>query len=166
MKKSLLLLMLAALFGPALNGQIGLDPKVVSSAGGYHEAGNLSISWTLGELAVTTLTGGDMALTQGFQQPFDVGVGIVPDRMNWNISVYPNPVRNELNIRFHLESPGDYLLEVQDVTGRIISQGLHQRVNPGDMVVINTSSYTPGIYFLKVLTPDREQIQVTSLRKL
>lgn len=160
------ILMLAALLSPALKGQIELDPRVVSSGGGYHEAEDLSVSWTLGELAVTTLTGGDMVLTQGFQQPFDVGVGIAPDRVNWKISVFPNPVGNQLKVRFHLESAGDYLLEVQDVTGRIISQGLHQRVNPGDMVGINTSSYTPGIYFLKVLSPDREQIQVTSIRKL
>jgi hypothetical protein len=53
-----------------------------------------------------------------------------------------------------------------DVTGRLISQELHRQVNPGDIILLNTSTYSDGIYFLKVLTPDRQQVQVTSLRKL
>ena len=146
--------------------QVSLTPSVVSSGGGYAESGNISLSWTLGELAVTTLTGGDMILTQGFQQPFDIGVGFQKDQVNWGISVYPNPVGDELRIRFDVKDPGDFLLEIQDVTGRLISQEQHKQVNPGDILLINTSTYTNGIYFLKVLTPDRQQVQVTSLRKL
>jgi len=93
-------------------------------------------------------------------------VGIAENEVNWGISVYPNPVGDELRIRFDLEAPGDYLLEIQDVTGRLISQELRRRVNPGDIILFNTSTYPDGIYFLKVLTPDRQQVQVTSLRKL
>ena len=57
-------------------------------------------------------------------------------------------------------------MEIQDVTGRLISQEQHKQVNPGDIILLNTSTYTNGIYFLKVLTPDHKQVQVTSLRKL
>ena len=107
-----------------------------------------------------------MMLTQGFQQPFDVGVGIQKNETSWDITAYPNPVGNELRIQFNIQKTGDYLLEVQDVTGRLISQEQRKQVNPGDIIILNTSFYTNGIYFLKVLTPDRQQVQVTSLRKL
>jgi hypothetical protein len=150
----------------ALHAQVFLAPSVVASGGGSYEGENFSISWTIGEVAVTTLTGGDLILTQGFQQPFDSNVGIGDKGVNWGISVYPNPVADELRVRFDTEGPGDFITELQDVTGRLISQQQHSQVFPGDVILINTSGYTSGIYFLKVLTPDRRQVQVTSIRKL
>lgn len=166
MRKKITLLFCTLCFFASIYGQIQLTPSVISSGGGIGVNDNLSISWTLGEVAVTTLTGDQMILTQGFQQSFDMDVGIAMDEVNWNISIYPNPVRDELRIRFNIEKPGDFLLEIQDVSGRLIKQELHKQVNPGDIVLLNTSTYTNGIYFLKVLTPDHQQIQVTSLRKL
>ncbi len=146
--------------------QIQLTPSVLSSGGAYFEGNDISISWTLGELAVSTLAGTDLVLTQGFQQPFDIDVGMEENQVNWGISAYPNPVGDQLRIRFDIETTGDYFIEVQDVTGRLISQQQHKLVNPGDIILLNTSNYTVGVYFLKVLTPDRQQVQVTSLRKL
>ncbi len=166
MKKQYLSLICALCFFAGVYGQVQLTPTVISSGGGYGVNNNLSISWTLGEVAVTTLTGDQMILTQGFQQSFDVDVGITMDEVNWKISVYPNPVRDELRILFNIEKPGDFLLEIQDVAGRLIHQEQRKQINPGDIVVLNTSTYTNGIYFLKVLTLDHQQIQVTSLRKL
>lgn len=166
MRKPISLLFFMLLIATTISAQITLAPTVISSGGGYAEGENISISWTLGELAVTTLTGGNMILTQGFQQPFDVGVGIRKDEVNWDISVYPNPVGDELSIRFDIDKPGDFLLEIQDVTGRLISQEQHKQINPGDILLLNTSTYSTGIYFLKVFTPDRQQVQVTSIRKL
>ena len=166
MRKSISLLSFMLFIATTISSQITLAPSVISSGGGYAEGDNISISWTLGELAVTTLTGGNMILTQGFQQPFDMGVGISSNEVNWNISVYPNPVGDELRIRFDIDKPGDFLVEIQDVTGRLISQEQHKQINPGDIILLNTSSYTHGVYFLKVFIPDRQQIQVTSIRKL
>ena len=167
MKRPISFLLLMAVAAVSLNAQqIQLAPSVVSSGGGYFEGNDINISWTLGELAVTTLSGNDLILTQGFQQPFDIDVGIEENQVNWGIFAYPNPVGDQLRIRFDIETTGDYLIEVQDVTGRLISQQQHKLVNPGDIILLNTSSYIDGVYFLKVLTPDRQQVQVTSLSKL
>jgi hypothetical protein len=148
------------------HGQISMAPSVIGAGGGYAENEDISLSWTLGELATSTLTGGDLMLTQGFQQPFTLGTGVRPPAADWLISVYPNPLSEKLRIRFDIESPEEFLLEIQDVTGRLIRQIQQTKVNPRDVLLINTSTYTPGIYFLKVFTSDRQQVQVTSLRKL
>ncbi|MEN8230307.1 MAG: T9SS type A sorting domain-containing protein [Bacteroidota bacterium] len=166
MGKSFLFFVCTFFIVTAIDAQVTLAPSVISSGGGYGENGNVSISWTLGEVAVTTLTGSSIILTQGFQQPNDFGVGFKKEEVNWDISVYPNPVGDELRIRFNIKKPGDFLLEIQDVTGRLIAQEQRKQINPGDIVILNTSAYTNGVYFLKVLTPDRQQVQVTSLRKL
>jgi len=167
MRKSISLLTIIFFAVSAISAQdYILSPSVVASGGGYAEGDNISISWTLGELAVTTLTGSDMILTQGFQQPFDIDVGIDKNEVHWGISVYPNPVGDELQIRFDIETQGDFFIEIQDITGRLIRQEQHRQVNPGDIVRINTTDYIHGVYFLKVMTTDRQQVQVTSLRKL
>ena len=166
MKKSASFLATLIFTVAALNAQVTLAPTVIASGGDYFEGENISISWTLGELAVATLTNGNLVLTQGFQQPFDIDVGILENEVNWGISVYPNPVGSELRVRFDIETAGDFLMEIQDVTGRIVSQQQYRQVNPGDIIQVNTATYTAGIYFLKVFTADRQQVQVTSLRKL
>jgi len=154
------------IFTNLVQGQFTMAPSVIGSGGGYAESENISLSWTLGELAVSTLSGGDLMLTQGFQQPTVLGVGIIANEADWDILVYPNPVGNELRIRFNIQDPEDFLIEIQDVTGRLIQQIQQKNVDPGDELVINTSTFAYGIYFLKVFTTDRQQVQVTSLRKL
>jgi hypothetical protein len=86
--------------------------------------------------------------------------------LNWDISVYPNPVQNELSILFDLRESNDFLLELQDVTGRLLIQESHERVIPGDLVILNISDFVSGVYFLRVFTTDFKQVKVACLRKL
>lgn len=59
---------------PAIMMAQSVSPEVVSSAGDYYENGNVSLSWTLGEIATETYTNGNVILTQGFQQPFGITI--------------------------------------------------------------------------------------------
>jgi hypothetical protein len=102
---SLVALVLLSLAGHA---QIMLEPSVLASGGNYAETESMSISWTLGELATTTLTGGDMILTQGFQQPSDFGTGINTEELNWGITAYPNPVATTLYVKFDIDMAREF----------------------------------------------------------
>ncbi len=165
--KRVFLLIIASMFLAVCGfSQIANEPSVIASGGGQGKTETISISWTLGELATTTLTGGDIILTQGFQQPFDFGTGISTKEMNWEITAYPNPVKDDISIKFEIDRPREFLIEIQDVTGRVISLEQHKEIFPGDVVQLNTSSFTYGVYFLKVFTSDKEQSQVLSIRKL
>lgn len=166
MRTPISLFICTLLAATSIHAQVTLAPTVISSGGGYADNDNINIAWTLGELAVTTLIGDNIMLTQGFQQPFDVGVGILPNEIEWGISVYPNPVGDELRIHFNTLKSEDFLVEIQDVTGRTLWQQQHKQIDPGDIVILNTSTFIHGVYFLKVSSPDGQQMQVTSLRKL
>ncbi len=166
MSKRIFFVLAAIFFSVCGFAQIALEPSVIASGGSYAENESMSISWTLGELATTTLSGGDMILTQGFHQPIDFGTGISTIELNWGITAYPNPVADELNIRFDIDRTRDFWIEIQDVTGRVLSLEQHKEVFPADVLQINTSNFTYGVYFLKVFTLDREQSQVLSIRKL
>ena len=143
-----------------------LSPTVIASAGDYAKVGNISLSWTLGEIAVSTLSQGDLILTQGFQQSYVLPDGIELNPIDWQIIAYPNPVKNELKIQFDVLEPTDFWVEIQDVTGRTLSQKQYKEIHPGDIVPVSMSSYKVGVYFFRVFTPDREQMRVISIRKI
>lgn len=145
---------------------IELSPTVIASAGNYSEAGGISLSWTLGELAVTMLEQGDIVLTQGFQQSFlkDVGFGLHP--INWQIAAYPNPVVDNLRIQFDMPETRDFIIEIQDIHGRVISQQQHLQVLSGNVITVEMSSYSYGVYLFRISTTDRQQSRVLGITKL
>lgn len=66
-------------------------------------------------------------------------------------SIYPNPVKNELNLAF-TETPADTDIAIYDVTGRqVLSQKLSN--------VINVSSLPDGMYILKIGSTGRKFIK-------
>ena len=105
-------------------------------------------------------------LTQGFHQSFGLDVGAGDRIPDLGIRAFPNPVENELFIRFDVNREGNYLLEIEDVTGRILYQQNHQNVGPGDILRINTAGFSKGVYFLRIMSSDLNRMQVTGIRKL
>lgn len=153
------------IFQTGISQEIQLVPTVISPAGNFHKTENMSLSWTLGEVAVTTLSGNNLVLTQGFQQPFGSAVGIEPNPVKWQISAYPNPVRNELRLQFDLPEVTDFSLEVQDVSGRVMFQQEFDAVYPGDIIPVEMSDYKEGVYFFRIATMDAKQVRVISISK-
>jgi hypothetical protein len=67
MKKLILFALLPFLASPVFAQT--LSSQVIGSSGGFLTAGNGSLSYTVGELAVQQISSGSGMLTQGFQQP-------------------------------------------------------------------------------------------------
>ena len=82
MKKVILIFSLVVFISISAYTQLDLTPSVVASGGSYFEGQSMTISWTIGELATTTLTGNNLVLTQGFQQPTGIGTGMHKDELN------------------------------------------------------------------------------------
>lgn len=68
MKKSICTIVIL-ITGIAYTYSQSLTLTVIASAGSYYESDNLRLSYTLGEIAVSTLSTSNLILTQGFQQP-------------------------------------------------------------------------------------------------
>lgn len=49
-----------------------ISRKLISSAGGYYSDADFSVSYSVGEPLINTLSSGNTILTQGFQQPEDL----------------------------------------------------------------------------------------------
>jgi hypothetical protein len=167
MKKIILLLIIFSIIGTlSFSQSILLSPTVLSSAGDYSEGSNISLSWTLGELAVSTLSNSSLTLTQGFQQSYPLENAIKMNPIEWNISAYPNPVSSELRIQFDVLETSDFLIEIQDLSGRTLVQKEYKQIVPGDLIIFDMSSYKSGAYFFRISTTDRQQVRVVNIRKI
>ena len=165
MPKSVIIFSIISTMALSALGQMTMAPSVVAAGGNYRQGESFSISWTIGDIAVSTLTGETLILTQGFHQPTINGTGVDRKKFLGNIFVYPNPVKDELFIRFEILNRSDYLLEIQDITGRILLQKQYKQVAPEDLIRITSLPHSPGIYFLKLTATHREEPFVTPFCK-
>ncbi len=125
-----------------------LAPEVISSSGNYFDNGTVSLSWTLGEGVTETVTDGNTILTQGFQQSrYDIVV-VENIEQNLNISLYPNPTTQYLNLDWEIPGGNTVLVELVDMTGKTLLSKSYQETKSQKQ--INLSSYPSADYFVRV----------------
>ena len=165
MKKSVLIALMFTLAAVFARGQ-SLSPTVLSNAGGYFDNGAVSLSWTLGELAVTTISSGNYVLTQGFQQVFDFGTSIDnPEEITWSFMIYPNPVQDRLRLSFSLQEITDVIVEIMDVSGRkMLTRNLYGLIGKTESV-IDIEHLSQGMYMLHIISADRRTRKTVQFHK-
>ncbi len=118
-KKAMFIALLNLIAMTGLNAQ-----EAVSAAGGHNREGGTIISWTLGELAITTLGAGDMILSQGIHQStLTVSYAANYIRSGPHISVYPNPAADQLHISIKCGKLTNAPFSIMDIAGRVITTG-------------------------------------------
>ena len=113
---------LVAFIAISVMGQ-SLERQVIGSAGGYDVAGGVSLSFTIGEPVVETAISGSVVLTQGFQQPDDIGVGIKEEiKIKMDYTVYPNPTENLIFIEMTTEEQVEVKITLVNTLGQTIDE--------------------------------------------
>jgi len=134
----------AILLIPFLGQAQVLDQNVIGTAGNYSESGTASLSWTIGETVVETVSDGTTALTQGFQQGnLSVTTLIEQPELSSTLKVYPNPVKNILHVETDKKGMDYQLL---NISGQAVANGKLENTNQE----INFSALPVGTYFLKI----------------
>lgn len=127
--------------------------QVISSAGNFHSAASGSISWTLGELAIETLTTAGNILTQGFQQSrlTVTGIGDIPT-LDYEIVVYPNPASDHLIIRTDKEQHENLYYHLYDLSGKIV---LQDKILESE-TTITVNHLKSAVYLLRIIDGTRQ----------
>ena len=92
-----------------------ITPSVNNSTGGTATVGNLIFDWNVGESMITTQSNG-FIVTNGQLQPVDQIISVEELNTSWNISVYPNPTRDE----FVITTPSSGIYEASQPNGRSV----------------------------------------------
>lgn len=148
MKLKLILLLFLLPF--LMNAQIIKERDVISSGGNFSQSTDLQLDFTIAELAVDLLSGGNITLTQGFNQPSGFFVSIPEPEASGQFVIFPNPFSDKLSINI---PPAESTCEIviYDLHGRTMP-GSYYRLNPDQQTQhrINCSHYPPGIYYLRI----------------
>ena len=146
--KRYILIFYTALLALSLSGQ---KQEVIASAGGYNAAGGISISWTLGETIIPTFKAADnsLILTHGFQQQLIVTT-IEENLFELvNVTVYPNPASEILNIRFEVPLDGEVDLYLLSQQGSLVRVDIIEAATVEKQ--INMQDLPAGVYFLRLI---------------
>lgn len=115
--------LLAAVVCTSAHAQQNLSPTVMAAGGGVSKYNDIELEWTLGEFFTGTSSAYKNMYTAGFQQPLlnkqplqisDVKLGTV--------SIFPNPVKDFINIHFKLTNEEPINMVLTDVYGKTLLQ--------------------------------------------
>lgn len=129
------------------------NQSVIAASGNYDQVNTTSIEWTLGELAVQSLEGSNIMLTEGFHQPLldaFLGPPHVLLSSQIKVSVSPNPTQGILKIKINSELDQSAVLSLSTLVGRLVQNETINLSQGG--VEWNISKYFSGLYLLTLHT--------------
>lgn len=154
MKQIITLLAVGFSFG--INAQTA-DQYVIGSLGGSFTNASIDVNYTAGEAVIETLSSATIIVTQGFQQPLEAGVGLEEIELFSNLSLYPNPTNDVLNIRLEgmqENYSGEAELEIYSVNGERVFSDQLQSIDLNFGIQLHVANLMPGHYQVRLITPD------------
>lgn len=147
---------LAVGFSFGINAQTA-DQHVIGSLGGTFSNASTIVTYTAGEAVIQTLSSATIIVTQGFQQPFEAGVGLEEIELFDNLSLYPNPTNDVLNIRLDGSQDnysGEAELEIYSINGQRVYNDQLKNIDLNWGIQIHVENLMPGHYQVRLITPD------------
>ena len=116
--------------------------EVIATQGETQVGANGSLEYTIGEVVINTISGGTNDLTQGFHQPMWEIVPIDNPYPEIEVTIYPNPMTEQLNIET-LAYEG-LTFSLYDDRGRLIAENVLE----SQLTTIQVDALAKGAYFL------------------
>lgn len=119
-----------------------------------------SIDYTIGEVIIAFGSDSTTHLTQGFHQPVFEITSIETIDISFDVTIYPNPAVDQVNIVFKEISKVDRF-QLYDATGKLL---LNKKVSDYQMS-IPFYGYSTGIYFLTFLSVSNSLLKTYKIQK-
>lgn len=127
----------------------------------------LQLSTTVGETCISSFSSTSLVLSEGFQQGTELPVALdeLPD--NFSLTVYPNPMGDQLSLRIESQSSMELEVTLWDGLGRetpVPSTRLevHQYANR----TIDCSQLAVGAYLLLIRDLESGQVRTVKVQKM
>lgn len=144
--------------------------SLVGSMGGFNEVPGLSLSYSVGEVAVQTFvsSGGNRLLTQGFQQenlyPVNLEDGIIA---YMDLQYWPNPASTTLNLKVSADRLLQMNVGIYDLLGRPTGiPTVDLTVQAPVEASFDLERLAEGSYFLLFKSEEGETLQSVKIQKV
>ncbi|MCK4679348.1 MAG: T9SS type A sorting domain-containing protein [Bacteroidales bacterium] len=163
--KKITLLFITGFFSLTLFSQ-SLSPEIIATAGDYFVGSNASLSWTIGEPIIETVSSDGIILTQGFQQSYYTILAVQDnDTDTYDVHIYPVPARDFINIDITSSvSPANLNLELFDVMGMRVYQNFIESTTFHEKIQL--SHYQTNMFFLKITNTANQQVKTFKILKV
>lgn len=131
-----------------MTGATAFSQSAIVPMGGDIEGSGITISYTIGQIAVQSYGEGSTSISEGVQQPYEIqtiGIDNYPG-ITLNAMVYPNPTLGNVQLTMNnVQLEGE--VKVFDLNGKF----LFSKKIEGETTVIPMSDLATGTYFVNVL---------------
>ena len=152
--KKLFIILTLLLVTQLLSAQ-SFSPEVLCNASGQLSNGTSNIDWTLGETIILTSQSSSHQLNSGFGQPSYIITGLQNNPIDYGIQLFPNPVKETLNILLNVTELPNAKYQLFDMVGKEIFNGSVI----GDFTTINCSQLAPSMYWLRISDVANQSLQ-------
>jgi hypothetical protein len=134
----------------------------VNSTGGNATGSGGTVSYSIGQLVYTTNTANEGSVAQGVQQAYEIiPVGINQNEPKISLSVFPNPVADNLILQVSDFEHSKLNFQLCDMQGKQLSKG--QII--AKQTQINTAGLSSATYFITVSKQENQKIQTFKIIK-
>ena len=152
----------------AMHGQTQtISPSVISSTGGAISDTATVLNWTLGETVIQNIQSGNNYLSQGFHQPYYTVITAVENTTAFfDVTVFPNPTANILNIIINSDSELPFEFFLFDINGKILFQKEERTIAKQHTFIYDTGNLATGLYFIKITNTEKNISETFKIQKV
>lgn len=140
------------LFGTLSMQAQSIERQVIGSTGGTASAGNIEVSSTTGEIAVSTQTSPSIILTEGYHQANDTNlVSVTEIESITEMKLYPNPTRTSSFLQISANTDNLVSVSVYSAQGKLVSNKSFQlSAGKQSTIELDITTQASGVYFVKI----------------
>ncbi|MDD7915886.1 T9SS type A sorting domain-containing protein [Polaribacter ponticola] len=133
----------------------------VSVSGGI-ASGSGSVSYSVGQLFVSTVSSNSGSVTNGVQQSFELFTLVNPELKTLTLKAitFPNPTKDNIMLSLTDNDLKELSYKVYDINGRLVRKGKVNKEN----TPISMNNLSRGVYLLKV-NQNKKRLKVFKIIK-
>ncbi len=133
--------------------------EVIATQGDSYTNGGNTIDFTIGETVIETVSGINNRLTQGFHQTLLTVTSVEDLDVTISVTIFPNPTSEDINLV--VDKYEGVTFSLYDVVGKLLTKQTLTATNTN----INISTYSKGVYLLKLSQKDNNKIKTYRIIK-
>jgi hypothetical protein len=130
-----------------LSGIVSYGQTSVNTSGGEVKNTSGSVSYSIGQVAYTSVSNSNGSVSQGVQQAYQISTLNTDEKIfNFSLSAYPNPTQDNLNLRVGNYRQEQLVYRLLDLGGKLLSEAKIQTQE----TVIEMQQLPNATYFVEV----------------
>jgi len=129
--------------------------EVIPATGGNAAGTGGSVTYTVGQVIYSLITGTNGFIIQGVQQPYEISTVTAIENTEdiaLEYSVYPNPTEGTIRLVIKSFNDEDFRFRLYNLTGTVLQE---KRIKDEE-TEISLNSHVSAVYFLRVIRDNRE----------